>query len=238
MNRIIMIVFRNLHRVPFVTAKLFFYAAHSDQYSKEQKYRLIQYLAERIQKTGNVEIQVSGKENIPTENGFIFYPNHQGMFDGVAILTVCDVPFSPVIKQELLSIPFVKQIFICLESLPMNREDVRQSIKVIQEAADRVKRKENCLIFPEGTRSRKGNELLEFKGGSFKAAIKAKCPIVPVALIDSFQPFDQAGTAHVKMQIHILKPILYEEYQGMASAKIAVLVKERIERIIAENRCG
>ena len=57
--------------------------------------------------------------------------------------------------------------------------------------AEEVKKGRNFIIFPEGTRSRQGNHTLEFKGGSFKAAMKAKCPIVPCALIDSFIPFDE-----------------------------------------------
>ena len=64
----------------------------------------------------------------------------------------------------------------------MDRENLRQSMQVINEAADAVKEGKNVILFPEGTRSRKGNQLLEFKSGSFKIAVKAKCPIVPVAL--------------------------------------------------------
>lgn len=232
MNRMAMIVLKNICRLPYAAAKLFRYATHPARYTREQKYRLVQYLAERIEKTGNVEIRVFGRENIPKEGGFIFYPNHQGMFDGVAMLRACDVPFSPVIKRELMEVPFVKWIMACLESLPMDREDVRQSIKVMQEVAERVGRKENCLIFPEGTRSRNGNRLLEFKNGSFKAAVKAQCPIVPVALVDSFKPFDRKGTDKVDVRVHILSPIAYREYQGMGTSKIAELVWRQIKEVV------
>ena len=33
---------------------------------------------------GNVTIQATGVEHIPNENGFIMYPNHQGMYDMLA----------------------------------------------------------------------------------------------------------------------------------------------------------
>ena len=52
-----------------------------------------------------------------------------------------------------------------------------------------------------------GNKLLEFKGGSFKAATKAKCPIIPIALIDSFKPFDTNSIAPVTVQVHFLEPL-------------------------------
>ena len=59
-----------------------------------------------------------------------------------------------------------------------------------------VKNGRNYLIFAEGTRSKHGNHPQEFKGGSFKAAMKAKCPIVPVALIDTYKAFDTGLQNH------------------------------------------
>lgn len=148
--------------------------------------------------------------------------------------SACEIPFSPVIKKELAEVPPVKQIFECMESIPIDRNDTRQSLGVISEVAERVKKKENCLIFPEGTRSRQGNRLLDFKGGSFKAAVKAKCPIVPVALLDSYKPFDESNIKPVTVQVHILNPIPYEEYCGWKTPEIAAVVKKRIEKTIME----
>lgn len=238
MNRVGMLILKNIYRIPSTAVKLFRYAGAPEKYSKERKYELIQYITEKIKTTGNIEIKVFGKENIPREDGFIFYPNHQGIFDGFAVVDACERPFSPVIKKELLDTPVIKQIFVCLESLAMDRDDLRQSMNVMKEVTQRVKNHENCLIFAEGTRSRQGNKLLDFKGGSFKPAVKAKCPIVPVALIDSFKPFDQKGSNLVIVQIHILQPILYEEYQSMKTNKIAEEVKRRIEERIREYDNG
>lgn len=61
----------------------------------------------------------------------------------------------------------------------IDRQDLRQSMKIIQQVTEEVKQGRNYIIFAEGTRSRKQNELLDMKGGSFKSAVKAKCPIVP-----------------------------------------------------------
>lgn len=77
-----------------------------------------------------------------------------------------------------------------MKTIPLDRNDLRQGLQVIKQVAEEVKKGRNYLIFAEGTRSRKGNQLLDFKGGSFKSAVKAQCPIVPVALIDSYKSFD------------------------------------------------
>ena len=88
------------------------------------------------------------------------------------------------------------------------------------------------VIFPEGTRSRNGNQMVEFHGGSFRCAMKAKCPIIPMAFIDSFKVLDQKGSKPVTVQLHYLPPIPYEEYAGMKTVEIAELVKSRIQETL------
>ena len=117
----------------------------------------------------------------------------------------------------------------------IDREDIRQSMQVIMNVTKEVKEGRNYLIFAEGTRSKNGNHPQEFKGGSFKAAIKAKCPIVPVALIDSYKSFDTGSIKPLTVQVHFLEPLLYEEYKDMKSVEIAAEVKKRIEKTIQEN---
>lgn len=231
MNRLTKIFLKNLLYVPKTFYRLYRYAENHNV-PEAEKYKLLQYIVKRSLLKGDIEIEAYGTENIPKEDGFIFYPNHQGIFDGFAMLHVCQKFFSPVIKQELLDYPVSKQIFMCLDSIPMDREDVKQSMAVMKEVEHRVRGGRNCLIFPEGTRSKNGNRLNEFKGGSFRPALKTKCPIVPVALIDSYKPFDQNEKGHICVQVHILKPIPYEEYGKLKSVELAALVKGQIEETI------
>ena len=146
----------------------------------------------------------------------------------------CDRPIGAVLKKELYNIPFLHQIALCTKSFSMDREDVRQSLTVIQNVTAEVKGGRSYLIFPEGTRSRKGNEMLEFHGGSFRCATKSGCPIVPIALVDCFKVLDQPGSKPVSVQVHYLKPITSEEYAGMKPAEVAVLVKARIQEKLDE----
>lgn len=236
MKRIIWMVLMNLWYVPYGLTRLCRMAAHPEQYSEQEKFALLKQIDNRAVAGGRVQIDVHGLELLPEQDGFIMYPNHQGMFDILAILKVIERPFSVVFKKELENIPFLKQVIACFGALSMDRSDPRQGMRVILQMAEEVKQGRNYVIFAEGTRSRKGNQLLDFKGGSFKAAMKAKCPIVPVALIDSYKAFDTGSIARQTVQVHFLEPIPYEEYQGMKTTEIAADVKERIEAKIAE--CG
>lgn len=144
-------------------------------------------------------------------------------------------PFAVVAKKEVADVPFLKQVFTCMKAYMIDREDVRQSLQVIVNVSNDVKNGRNFLIFPEGTRSRQGNQVQDFKGGSFKAATRARCPIIPVALINCFVPFDSKTTEHVNVQVHFLEPLLYEEYKDMKTTEIAAIVRERIQHTINEN---
>ena len=157
-----------------------------------------------------------------------------GMFDVLAITGTCDHFFGVVNKKEVRNLLLLKQVFQITGSLSIDREDIRQSLQVINQVAERVKGGDNFLIFAEGTRSRRGNQMLEMKGGSFKSAYKAKCPVVPTALINSFVPFDSHTIKPVTVKVIYLDPIPYEEYKGMKTLELAAEVKKRIENAIAE----
>jgi len=234
LNRLAMMVLKNLHVVPWAFWKLCRYANHTEEYPELEKYTHIQWIMKRAVAAGNIDLQVFGQEHIPAENGFLMVGNHQGLFDVVALVATYDGPLACVFKQELSNVPLLKQIIACTKSFAMDRDDVRQSLEVIRAVTQEIAAGRNYLIFPEGTRSKLGNQMLEFHGGSFRCATKSKCTIVPIALIDCFKVLDQKGSKPVQVQLHYLKPIPYEEYAGLKPAEVAALVKARIQEKIDE----
>ena len=235
MNRLVLMILRNMGKVPGAYSRLCRYAKEPQKYSRQQMWEHISYVMELAVQGGNVDLQVHGIENLPTQEGFMLYGNHQGMFDVMAIAATCPIPLGAVYKKELKDVPFLKQVYACTDSYAMDREDVRQSLTVIQAVTRQVKQGRSYLIFPEGTRSRKGNQMSPFHAGSFRCALKARCPVVPVAFIDSFRVLDQKGSAPVKVQLHYLEPIPYEQYKDMKTGELAELVKSKIQKVIDEN---
>ena len=234
MNRIVTMVLKNIHVVPAAFTKLWRYAANPEKYEEKEMWDHIHYIMKRAVMGGNIDLKVTGLENMPKEEGYMLYANHQGMFDIMAIAATVPHPIGAVLKKELWDIPFLHQISVCTNSYAMDREDVRQSLTVIQNVTEEVKKGRNYLIFPEGTRSKLGNTMLDFHGGSFRCATKSKCPIVPIALVDCFKVLDQKGSDPVSVQLHYLDPIPYEEYAGMKPTEVAELVKSRIQAKIDE----
>lgn len=237
MWRIILMVLYNLPFVPWWWYQLCHYAKHTDEIPEDKKYALLKKITVHANKGGRVKIDVHGQENIPREENFVFFPNHQGLFDVLSIIEASDRPFSVVAKIEVKNIFFLKQVFAIMKAKFMDRDDVRQSLKVILSVTDEVKAGRNFLIFPEGTRSKNGNHPGDFKGGSFKCAMNARCPIVPVAMLNSYQAFDTHSIHPVTVQVHFLEPLYYEDYEDMKSTEIAKIVRARIvERIEAAEK--
>lgn len=228
-------VLHNLLFVPFWFAQLCLYGRKGDRHTEQERFALLKKITVNANKGGRVRIQSTGEENLPKKDGFILYPNHQGLYDVLAFVESCDHPFSVVMKKEVQNVPFLKQVFAVMRAKAIDREDVRQAMSVILEVTKEVRQGRNYLIFAEGTRSKEGNKVQEFKGGSFKAAMKAKCPIVPVAVVDAYKPFDTHSTQPVTVQVHYLTPMYYDDYKDMKSTEIAALVKERIQHAINLN---
>ena len=235
MKRILLIILKNILRLPYIWSGLCYYARRTEKYPEEHIYAFIRKIPGFIVKSGRVDLRIYGTEKIPKDSGFILFPNHQGLFDIVAVAEACPMPLSVVYKKELKNIPLLKQIFACVKGVWLDRSDVRQSLEAISKVAEEVRSGRRYVIFAEGTRSRSGNQLLDFKGGSFKSAVKAKCPIVPAALIDSYKVFDAGSAARTSVQVHFLDALLYEDYAGMSTSQIGELVKAAIEKAIAEN---
>ena len=233
MKRIILMVLRLIFRVPYYMFGIWWNGKRKD-YDLERSYAFVKKVTKAANRAGRVTIESHGMENIPKENGFIFFPNHQGLFDVLVFLESCPVPFAFVIKKEASNIILLKQVISALRSIVIDREDIRQSMEVINKVSAEVQKGRNFLIFAEGTRSKMGNRLLPFKGGTFKSAVRSKCPIVPCALIDSFKPFDENSIARVTVKLIYLQPIYYEEYASMKTPEIANMVKSRIETAISE----
>lgn len=232
MNRIILMVLRLIFKVPYYMLGIC-RCGREKNYDLDKSFAFVKKVTKAANRAGRVTIESHGLENIPEQNGFIFFPNHQGLFDVLVFLESCPVPFSFVIKKEASQVILLKQVISALRSVVIDREDIRQSMQVINHVAEEVKKGRNFLIFPEGTRSKMGNRLLPFKGGTFKSAVKAKCPIVPCALIDSFKPFDERSIARVTVKLIYLPPIYYGQYASMKTPEIAEMVRARIEEAIS-----
>lgn len=101
MKRILLMVVRNIVRIPYAWIKLCYLAAHVDQYPERELYEYLRWMDFHANRGGNVKIEVCGLENVPEKDGLIFFPNHQGLYDVLAVIEAFPRPFSVVAKKEI-----------------------------------------------------------------------------------------------------------------------------------------
>jgi len=122
---------------------------------------------------------VEGRENLPGQPAIIL-AKHQSAWETVAFLFLFP-PVSPVIKQELLKVPFFGWGFRLLNPIAIDRSAGREALKqIVSQGREKLAQGFWVLVFPEGTRVAPGEKGRYGIGGSWLAA-ETGTPIVPVA---------------------------------------------------------
>jgi len=183
-------------------------------------------------KRAGIRLSVKGKENLP-EGACVFIANHQGYFDIPALIAAADRPVGYIAKKEILSHKYISYWMKKIHCVFIDRENVKESLKAINQGVEYVKSGFNMAIFPEGTRS-KGGPVGEFKKGSMKLATKSGVPIVPVAITGTYKAREANKFNAIKpadVTVTICKPIILSELAKEENTNLA----EIIRGIIVDN---
>ncbi|MDW8802100.1 lysophospholipid acyltransferase family protein [Clostridium sp. A1-XYC3] len=178
------------------------------------------------------DIKVVGRENIPEET-CLYVANHQGFFDIPIMIHSLDKTVGFIAKKELLKFRVLTYWMEQMHCIFMDRSNMRESIKSINEGVENLKNGHNLVIFPEGTRS-KGPSIGEFKKGSLKLALKSGVPIVPVAIDGSYklrEGNEKSAIKSAEVKVTICKPIYMDELSKEEKTDLA----EKVKEIIASN---
>lgn len=136
-----------------------------------------------------IDLKIEGLENIP-EGNCVFIGNHSSILDIPILIHAAQRTVGLIGKKELVKIPVVGYWMKQNHCIPLDRSNVREAMKVINQGVDYIKQGYTMGVFPEGTRNKDG-EVGEFKKGSLKLATKAKAILVPVAIDRASRCFEQ-----------------------------------------------
>lgn len=229
----------NLHRLPKLVETMHRMSDQQENYTDRERYDYVRYIVGLMKRSGHIRTDGYGMEKLPAEGGYVMYANHQGKYDAYSVVAVHAEPCTVVMDREKSYYIFVSEIIDTLRGKRLDLHDVRQNLKIINQVAGEVAQGRRYLIFPAGGYAKdQRNRVGDFKAGSFKAAVKAKAPIVPVALYDSYKAYNSAQLTPVKTQVHFLDPIPYDTYKDLNTYQISDMVKARIEGKIAEIKSG
>lgn len=230
------IVFRNQIVWGKVFASLIRYRNKVVDCTDAELLEIVNKIVGTLKKSAKVDVLVDGEENLPTDTGYLFVCNHQTRADVVFVFDAIQRKMAFIAKDELENWFYIGRYIRRMGGELIDRDDVRSQLASINSMIDKLKNKEDVFIFPEGTCSHT-KEMGEFKAGTFKIAMKSKAPIVPMVLHDSYKVLtDDKNINSGAAKVSILKPIPYEEYQGMKSKELSAYVRDKINEKLFEEK--
>lgn len=201
--------------------------------------RLVQWAFNMIIKLAGIELTVIGEENI-SEGPVLYIGNHRSFFDVPITYPRCPIRTGYIAKKEMEKVPLLSTWMKRLHCLFLDRNDLKQGLKTILTAIEKVKSGISICIFPEGTRNKNEDELdmLPFHEGSFKIAAKANCPIIPMAISGSADiwenHFPRVKKTHVILEYG--KPIYIDQLEKEDKKHLGAYTQNIIHEMLVKNK--
>ncbi len=155
--------------------------------------RIVQWAFRCIIFISGAKIDFIGEDNVPKDEAVMYIGNHRSFFDVIITYSRCPRLTGYISKKSIMKVPVLGLWMKRLHCLFIDRDDIKQGLKVILAAIDQVKNGISVCVFPEGTRCKNKDDLtdvLQFKEGTFKIATKSKCKIVPMAIVGTNEIFE------------------------------------------------
>lgn len=191
-----------------------------------------------VLRLSGVKITCIGEERVPKNRAVLYIGNHRSYFD--IVMTYVRVPRMTgyIAKIEMEKIPLLSNWMKNLHCLFLDRKDLKQGAKIIVTAVNKVKEGISICIFPEGTRNKTPDTFLPFHAGSFKIAEKTGCPIVPMAINNAADIFED-HTPRIK-KTHVVieygEPIWPEQLSREDRKRLSEITLERIREMYFKNK--
>lgn len=183
---------------------------------------------------------VIGEENVPKDEPVLYIANHRSYFDILLTYVRVPRPTGYVAKKEMKNIPLLSIWMRFLHCQFLDRHDLKAGMKTILTCIEKIKSGISICIFPEGTRNKADSELsmMEFHEGSFKIAQKSGCAIVPIAITNSAEIFEnhlpKIRKTHVIIEYG--KPFYIKDLPKEQQKAVGAYTRELILETLKKNQ--
>ena len=206
--------------------------------SDKISYPMVNFCFRGILFFSGVKLTVIGRERIPSDTPVLYAGNHRSLFDIVVTYPLIVRPTGYLAKIELKKIPGLNTWMSLMHCIFLDRKDIRQGLQSILDCIELIKRGISVTVFPEGTRNKVNDTFLPFHDASFKVALKAGCPIIPIAINNTADIFEEhlpkIKATHVVVEY--LEPIYPSELSPENKKQIGAYVQQQIKDAYFKNR--
>lgn len=186
-----------------------------------------------------LRVKILGKDNLPKNQPYILASNHNDNSDPVFLSMLTRKKICFMAKHNLLLPPNKIRIIIknIKKYLVFVEMGTGKSQQAIDEACKLLKKGNMFSIFPEGT-TRGKERILPAHRGVARIALKAKVPVVPIAIIGSTHMYERGNELLPrklpKVVINIGSPLYFEKYYGKHNDRR--ITKKIANQVMAEIR--
>ena len=152
--------------------------------------------------------KVVGKERFDAMGGGIVICNHYAIPDTlIPVASLYKKELHVLAKAEAFEVAKIADWFLRkMGAIPVHRGE--PDINAVKQVLAVLKADKKLVMYPEGTRNREGTkEMLHFKQGAARFAIKAQKPILPMV-------YYRMHKAYRKNWLYIGEPIYLDEFYG------------------------
>ena len=183
------------------------------------------------------KIDYRGLENIPSDQPVMYAANHRSFFDVIMNFNPLPGRIAYLAKKEFEKYFFLSIWMKFIKCLFLDRNDIKQGLKIILSAIENTKNGVSMFVFPEGTRTRDGN-MNSFHEGTFKIATKSGCPIVPVAITGTDDVFEKHLPSIKPAQVIIEygKPIYVSELSKDEQKSLGEKTQKIIQQMLDDHK--
>jgi 1-acyl-sn-glycerol-3-phosphate acyltransferase len=171
---------------------------------------------------------VEGMENLPKDGAAILASNHLSFSDSIFLPLMAPRRITFLAKAEYftgrgIKGKLTKGFFAGVGQVPIDRSGGRASEAALKKGLEILKNGELLGLYPEGTRSPDGR-LYRGKTGIARMALEAGVPVIPVAMINTFeiQPPGKVVPRVMRVGIRIGKPLDFSRYEGMSGDRFVL----------------
>src|ERR1044071_7641479 len=157
--------------IPFATAVMFVAFVRSNAAIIDS---LIRVWARSLVRLAGIALRTERMETVDRKQRYILVSNHYSYFDIPVIIAAVPQPIRFMAKVSLFKIP----IFGCAGFIPIDRKNRRTAVKSFDLAAERIRKGNTIVVFPEEGRSR-NREMRPFQRGGVLLGREAGLPVLP-----------------------------------------------------------
>lgn len=181
---------------------------------------------------GGAKLEVSGLDQLSKDQPYVFVSNHQSTIDIPALFMALPFDCRFVAKKGLKYVPALGWYMWAAKFIFVDRSNRHEALRSLDEGGEQIRGGISIIVFAEGTRS-SDCRIQPFKKGPFALAMKARVPIVPVAIEGSgtLMPKNSWRITPGSIKVLVGAPIAPERFDGNRER----LIREVRDRVIDLN---